>query len=155
MATLDMAAGKRAKPKAVESARPTTHVKKSGPKRRVAAGRRPAGLVPLPRPRPVETATRPSSEPTAAPPSRLPTTDVGRLIAKLQAGKADLPRVELAARLAAAGLAATDEYKLMRENAARELTGRPDGAGDVSADDLQKADAAIMRQIVMFRATAP
>jgi hypothetical protein len=58
----------------------------------------------------------------------------------------DVPRIELAARLAAAGTAAAKEYELMRENAARELAGRPGGLGEVSADELRKADEAIARQ---------
>jgi hypothetical protein len=58
----------------------------------------------------------------------------------------DVPRIELAARLAAAGSTAAKEYELMRENAARELAGRPDGLGDVGADELRKADEAIARQ---------
>jgi hypothetical protein len=58
----------------------------------------------------------------------------------------DVPRIERAARLAVAGATATKEYELMRQNAARELAGRPDGLGDVSADELRKADEAIARQ---------
>ena len=57
----------------------------------------------------------------------------------------DVPRVELAARLAAT--TATDVFKRMRESAARELAGRADGVGDVSADELRNADNAIARQI--------
>jgi N-acetylmuramoyl-L-alanine amidase len=57
----------------------------------------------------------------------------------------DVPRIELAARFAA-GSTPAKEYELMRENAARELAGRPDGLGDVSADELRKADEAIIRQ---------
>jgi hypothetical protein len=68
---------------------------------------------------------------------------------------ADVPRIELAARLTAAGFAATDEYKRMRESAARELDGRPDGTGEVSADELRKADAAIARQIKIDDGTMP
>jgi hypothetical protein len=59
----------------------------------------------------------------------------------------DVPRVELAARLAATGATATDAFKRMRESTARELAGRPDGVGDVSADELHNADEAIARQI--------
>lgn len=81
--------------------------------------------------------------------------DAGQLIAALQNNHYDVPRVELAARLSAAGFTATDEYQRMRENAAREITGRPDGAGDVSADDLRKADEAIARQIKIDDGTAP
>jgi N-acetylmuramoyl-L-alanine amidase len=122
---------------------------------RQVAQRSPDAGVPLPRRRPADpTIQRPSSR-TAPEAGQIPLTDAGRLIASAQAGRYDVPRVELAARLAAAGFEATDEYKLMRENAARELTGRPDGVGDVSADDLKKADEAIMRQIILFRGTTP
>jgi hypothetical protein len=41
----------------------------------------------------------------------------------------------------------------MREDAARELSGRPDGTGTVSADELGKADAAIARQIGILQGT--
>jgi N-acetylmuramoyl-L-alanine amidase len=58
----------------------------------------------------------------------------------------DVPRVVLAARLSETGQAATDDYKKMRENAAREIAGRPDGVGAVSAEELRKADDAIARQ---------
>ena len=67
----------------------------------------------------------------------------------------DVPRVELAARLSEAGRAATDDYKGVRENAARELTGRPDGVGVVSADELRKADDAIARQIQIDKGALP
>jgi hypothetical protein len=67
----------------------------------------------------------------------------------------DVPRVVLAARLNEAGQAATDDYKRMKENAARELTGRPDGVGAVSADDLRKADDAIARQIQIDKGALP
>jgi hypothetical protein len=58
----------------------------------------------------------------------------------------DVPRIELAARLAAAGSTEAKDYELMRENAARELAGHPDGLGDVSADEFRQADEAIARQ---------
>jgi hypothetical protein len=67
----------------------------------------------------------------------------------------DVPRVELAARLAATGSTTTDVFKRMRENAARELAGRPDGVGDVSADELRNADAAIARQIRIDQGALP
>jgi hypothetical protein len=67
----------------------------------------------------------------------------------------DVPRVELAARLSEAGQAATDDYKKIRDNAARELAGRPDGVGPVSADELHKANAAIARQIQIDKGTLP
>jgi hypothetical protein len=67
----------------------------------------------------------------------------------------DVPRIELAARLVASGATATDEYKRLRDNAARELAGRPDGVGDVSADDLRNADDAIARQIRIDQGALP
>jgi hypothetical protein len=82
-------------------------------------------------------------------------SDARQLLACVQSGRYDVPRVELAARLAAAGFEGTDEYRRMRENAARELAGRPDGAGDVGADELRNADAAIVRQIQIIRGAVP
>jgi hypothetical protein len=70
-------------------------------------------------------------------------------------GPSDVPRVELAARLAATGATATDEFKRLRENAARELAGRPDGVGDVSAAELRNADDAIARQIRIDQGAQP
>jgi N-acetylmuramoyl-L-alanine amidase len=67
----------------------------------------------------------------------------------------DVPRIELAARLAASGATATDEYKRLRENAARELAGRPDGVGDVSAEELRNADDAIARQVRIDQEALP
>jgi hypothetical protein len=67
----------------------------------------------------------------------------------------DVPRVELAARLVAAGHAGTDEYKRMRENAARELNGRPDGVGVVTPDELRAADEVIARQIQIDKGALP
>jgi hypothetical protein len=81
--------------------------------------------------------------------------DADQLIASLQNGRYDVPRVEIAARLSAAGFVATDEYKRMRENAAHELAGRPDGIGEVSADELRQADDAIARQIKIDDGTLP
>ncbi len=83
-----------------------------------------------------------------------PLSEAAQLIAKEQAGRADMPRVELAARLQLGGFEATAEYKLMRDNAAREMTGRPDGAGTVSAEDLKKADDAIATQIAILKGSA-
>ncbi len=82
-------------------------------------------------------------------------SDAARLIASVQNGRYDVPRVELAARLLAAGFEATSEYKLMRQNAARELSGRPDGVGEVTADELHKADDAIAREMQILRGTVP
>jgi hypothetical protein len=67
----------------------------------------------------------------------------------------DVPRIELAARLAATGTTATDEFKRLRENAARELAGRPDGLGEVSGDELREADAAIARQVRIDQGALP
>ncbi len=58
---------------------------------------------------------------------------------------------ELAARLTAAGFQGTAEYRTMREQAARELAGRPDGTGTVSAEEFKEADAAIARQMTMLK----
>src|SRR5271156_6664326 len=72
--------------------------------------------------------TAQSQQPSAVIPQSIQTAfkDAGQLIASLQSGRHDVPRIELAARLSAAGFAATDEYERMRESAARELAGRPD-----------------------------
>ena len=91
----------------------------------------------------------------ASPPPLSAASTPAQLIAEAERGRADVPRVELAARLAITGFSATDEYKRMRENAARELAGRPDGAGADSADELRLADTAIDRDIEILRGTAP
>jgi len=78
-----------------------------------------------------------------------------QLVARARATLLDAPRVELAARLMAAGFGATPEFQAMRENAARELAGRPDGIGAVSAAELAAADAAIARQIARSRGGPP
>ncbi len=67
----------------------------------------------------------------------------------------DVPRVELAARLIAGGFEASSEFKSMRENAARELAGRPDGIGAVSEAELKAADAAIARQLAILKEGLP
>jgi len=77
------------------------------------------------------------------------------LITSAQNGRTDVPRIELAARLVLAGFQTTDDYQIMRENAAREVSGRPDGMGIVSADELRRADQAIARQIVILQGTIP
>jgi hypothetical protein len=97
----------------------------------------------------------PSRAPRAA--GADPVTSVSsaaQLIARAQNGRADVPRIELAARLKTAGLQATLDYAVMRDNAARELKGRPDGIGTVSAAELIDADAAIGRQIAILQGTA-
>jgi N-acetylmuramoyl-L-alanine amidase len=78
-----------------------------------------------------------------------------QLIASIQNGGTDVPRIELAARLVLADFQATGDYQLMRENTARELGGRPDGIGAVSADELRKADEAIARQIDILQGKIP
>jgi N-acetylmuramoyl-L-alanine amidase len=82
-----------------------------------------------------------------------PITATSQPIAKRE--PSDVPRVELAARLAATGATATDVFKRMRESAARELAGRADGIGDVSADELRNADDAIARQIRIDQGALP
>ena len=82
-----------------------------------------------------------------------PITAASQPIAKRE--PSDVPRVELAARLAATGATATDAFKRMRESAARELAGRPDGVGDVSAEKLRNADDAIARQIRIDQGALP
>jgi hypothetical protein len=82
-------------------------------------------------------------------------SEAARLIANVREGRYDVPRVELAARLAAAGFEASAEYKLMRENAARELSGRPDGVGEATADELHRADEAIGREMQILRGATP
>jgi N-acetylmuramoyl-L-alanine amidase-like protein len=86
---------------------------------------------------------------TAAPSS------AAQLIAGAGDDRPDVPRIELAARLMMAGLAASPEFATMRENAARELAGRPDGVGAVSAAELADADDALARQIALLRGGAP
>jgi hypothetical protein len=66
-----------------------------------------------------------------------------------------VPRVELAARLRAAGLQATYDYAVMRDNAARELKGRPDGVGSVSAGELARADDAIAAFAAVLQGSPP
>jgi hypothetical protein len=77
------------------------------------------------------------------PPTGATTSAVQDVIAHAQSGRADVPRVELAALLKGAGLQATYDYAVMRDNAARELKGRPDGIGAVSGAELARADDAI------------
>jgi hypothetical protein len=72
-----------------------------------------------------------------------PPVTAAQVIAQARASGADVPRVELAARLAKVGLASTDEFKAMRQQAARELAGRPDDVGAVTAAELAAADQAI------------
>src|SRR5689334_4100728 len=78
-----------------------------------------------------------------------------QLIATAGADRPDVPRVELAARLMLGGFTASPELATMRENAARELAGRPDGAGAVSAAELAAADDAIARALAQLRGGAP
>src|SRR5690242_5463582 len=74
-----------------------------------------------------------------------------QVIANARVERLDVPRIELAARLMMADLAASPEFQAMRENAAREFAGRPDGVGNVSTAELAAADAAIARQIALLR----
>jgi hypothetical protein len=82
-----------------------------------------------------------------------PITAASQPIAKRE--PSDVPRVELAARLAATGATATDAFKRLRESAARELAGRADGVGDVSAEELRNTDDAIVRQIHIDQGALP
>jgi hypothetical protein len=66
----------------------------------------------------------------------------------------DVPRIELAARLIAGGSRDSAEYTALREQAARELSGRPDGVGSVSAAELKRADAAIERELAILQGSA-
>ena len=84
-----------------------------------------------------------------------PVPNAAQLIAKAQSGRADVSRVELAARLKAAGFAATLDYAIMRDNAARELNGRPDGTGAVGAAELKNADEAISREVEILASPPP
>jgi hypothetical protein len=81
-------------------------------------------------------------------------TAAARLLASARDGRADAPRVELAARLAMAGFRDTPEFTGMREDAARELAGRPDGDRAVTAGELVTADDAIVRQIARLQGKA-
>jgi hypothetical protein len=84
-----------------------------------------------------------------------PPVTAAQVIAQARARGVDVPRVELAARLAAAGLAASDEFKSMRQQAARELAGRPDDVGAVTAAELATADQAIARDETRLGGAAP
>jgi len=84
-----------------------------------------------------------------------PLSEAAQFVAGIQSGRVDVPRVELAARLKAGGFQDTDEFRHMREQAARELAGRPDGVGSVSADELARADAAISSQVTALDAGSP
>lgn len=98
-----------------------------------------------------------AAQPKAATPKQTEGTfaNAAQLIAAVENGRLDVPRVELAAQLAAAGFAATADYQRMRDNAARELAGRSDGSGSVSADELRAAEAAIAREVEILRGTSP
>jgi hypothetical protein len=140
-------------PAAAETARPSQRSRPTTPARDLRLNTLPAYLGPLPRARRGEEAV----EATPVPPhtAGLPPTGAAQLLASAQSGRADVPRIELAARLQAAGFEATGEYRTMRENAARELAGRLDGVGLVSADELRQADAAIALQVVALQGAAP
>ena len=80
---------------------------------------------------PARKATKPErkTRPAAAAPKRAsqPLSEAAQFVAGIQSGRADVPRVELAARLKTGGFQDTDEFRQMREQAARELAGRPTG----------------------------
>ena len=78
-----------------------------------------------------------------------------QLLANARADRPEVPRTELAARLMMGGITTSPELQAMRENAARELAGRPDGVGPVSAAELADADAAIAREIALLRGGPP
>jgi hypothetical protein len=113
----------------------------------------PSYIGPLPRVRQGAEKSKAAAPPRQQPMSA-PTTEAGAVIAKTQAGRVDAPRVELAARLRMAGFEATPEFRLMRENAAREVSGRPDGAGGVSEAELKRADEAIAREVAILKEEA-
>jgi hypothetical protein len=92
----------------------------------------------------VATAPTPSEQTTAA----------ARLVAAAREGRLDAPRVELAARLAMAGFRDTPEFTAMREDAAHELAGRPDGDRVATASELVAADDAIEQQIARLQGKA-
>ena len=98
-----------------------------------------------------KTERRPPPPASAPRPTAVPLSEAAKFIAGVRTGRADVPRVELAARLVAAGFQDTGEYRTMREQAAHELAGRSDGVGAVSADELTQADAAIARQVTMLK----
>ncbi len=92
----------------------------------------------------------------AAPkPASNPLTEVAQFVAGIQSGRVDVPKVEIAARLKAAGFQDSDEFRPMREQAAREVAGRPDGAGSVSPEELNRADAAIAHQVAALQSGSP
>jgi hypothetical protein len=90
----------------------------------------------------------------AAPSQAPPVAEAAKLIATAREGHADAPRVALAARLAIAGLRESAEFAAMRENAAREVAGRPDGVGPVTAAELVAADDAIDRETAVLQGKA-
>jgi hypothetical protein len=96
----------------------------------------------------VALATCPATAATAPSPA-------AQLIATASADRPDVPRVELAARLMLGGFTTSPELATMRENAARELAGRPDGIGVVSAEELAAADDAIAAAAAQLRGGAP
>jgi hypothetical protein len=98
------------------------------------------------------------ARPAAAAPKRAsqPLSEAAKFVAGIQSGRFDVPRVELAARLKAGGFQDSDEFRQMREQAARELAGRPDGVGSVRPEELTRADGAIAREVeALERGAAP
>jgi N-acetylmuramoyl-L-alanine amidase len=112
----------------------------------------PGYLGPLPRARPgTDESPRPQRR---APSATASLSAAAQLLANAQIGRVDVPRVELAARLRAAGFETTSEYEQMRENAARELAGRPDSTGVISIVELEHADREIARQLAVLQGAA-
>jgi hypothetical protein len=97
----------------------------------------------------------PLCPPVSAGSEPMPGAGAAQLVAGAQAGRADVPRLELAARLRAAGLQATGDYATLRDNAARELKGRPDGVGLVTVEERNDAEEAIVRQIAILQGAEP
>jgi len=92
-----------------------------------------------------------NAAPSTAPTPSEQTTPAARLVAAARDGRVDVPRIELAARLAMAGFRDTPEFTAMRDDAAREIAGRPDGDGAVTASELVAADDAIGRQLARLQ----
>jgi hypothetical protein len=112
-----------------------------------------ATAEPAPKATKSERKVRPAA--TSPKPASQPLSEAAQFVADIQSGRVDVPRVELAARLRAAGFQDSDEFRLMREQAAREIAGRPDGAGSVSPEELTRADAAIAREIAALEPGSP
>jgi hypothetical protein len=111
----------------------------------------PTYLGPLPR-------MRRQGNAADAPPHRgagVPLSGAAQLIAHVRNGHADVPRIELAARLRVGGFDQTSEFQQLRENAAREIAGRPDEMGAVDKRELEEADREIAREVAVLQGTTP